>query len=63
MKILQRAELSAEERLAARLRLSEKRILQGTMDAVRRCVAWREASHKRFLLVIISSALQAGCLL
>ncbi len=37
VKILQRPELSEEERLAARLRLSEKRILQGTMDAVRRC--------------------------
>ena len=37
MKILQQRALSAEERLAARLRLAEKRILQSTLDAVRRC--------------------------
>ena len=37
MKLLQQRDLSAEARLAARLRLSEKRILQSTLDAVRRC--------------------------
>ena len=36
MKILQQRDLSAEERLASRLRLAEKRILQSTLDAVRR---------------------------
>jgi hypothetical protein len=36
--MLQRQDLSDEDRLAARLRLSEKRILLGTQDAVRRCV-------------------------
>ncbi len=36
MKILQRRELPPRERLAARLRLAEKRILQSTLDAVRR---------------------------
>ena len=37
MKILQQRDLTAEERLAARLRLAEKRVLQSTLDAVRRC--------------------------
>ena len=37
MKLLQQRDLSAAARLAARLRLSEKRILQSTLDAVRRC--------------------------
>ena len=37
MKLLQQRDLSAEARLAARLRLAEKRILQSTLDAVRRC--------------------------
>ncbi len=37
MKLLQQRDLSAEERLAARLRLAEKRVLQSTLDAVRRC--------------------------
>ena len=37
LKILQQARLSEEERVAARLRMAEKRILQGTLDAVRRC--------------------------
>lgn len=37
MKILQQRDLSTEERLAARLRLAEKKILQTTLDAVRRC--------------------------
>ena len=36
MKLLQRGGLGPRERLAARLRLAEKRILQSTMDAVRR---------------------------
>ena len=36
MKLLQQRDLSAEARLAARLRLAEKRILQSTLDAVRR---------------------------
>ncbi len=36
MKILQQRDLTAEERLAARLRLAEKRVLQSTLDAVRR---------------------------
>lgn len=36
LKILQQPGLPPEERLAARLRISEKRILQGTLDAVRR---------------------------
>ena len=37
MKILQQRDLTAEQRLAARLRLAEKRVLQSTLDAVRRC--------------------------
>ena len=37
VKILQQRDLSTEERLAARLRLAEKKILQTTLDAVRRC--------------------------
>lgn len=37
MKLLQRGGLGPRERLAARLRLAEKRVLQSTMDAVRRC--------------------------
>ena len=36
MKKLQRPGLSVRERLSTRLCLSEKRILQGTVDAVRR---------------------------
>ena len=36
---LQRKDLSTEERLAAKLRLSEKRIISGTMDAVRKRLA------------------------
>lgn len=36
MKLLQVRDLSAEARLAARLRLAEKRVLQSTLDAVRR---------------------------
>lgn len=38
VKLLQRPGLTAQERLAARLRKAEKAILQGTLDAVRRCV-------------------------
>ena len=41
MKLLQRGGLGAREALAARLRLAEKRILQSTMDAVRRCAAFQ----------------------
>ncbi len=37
LKLLQQQGLSERERLAARLRMAEKRILQGTLDAVRRC--------------------------
>ncbi len=37
LKLLQRGGLAPRPRLAARLRLAEKRVLQGTMDAVRRC--------------------------
>jgi len=36
VKILQQRDLSTEARLAARLRLAEKRILQSTLDAIRR---------------------------
>ena len=39
MKLLQQRDLSTEERLAARLRLAEKRVLQSTLDAVRRCAS------------------------
>ncbi|CAL8465053.1 g4588 [Coccomyxa elongata] len=39
LKLLQQAGLSERERLAARLRMAEKRILQGTLDAVRRRLA------------------------
>ncbi|KAK9917898.1 hypothetical protein WJX75_009348 [Coccomyxa subellipsoidea] len=39
LKILQRGGLSPEARVAARLRMAEKRILQGTLDAVRRRLA------------------------
>ena len=39
LKLLQRGGLGPRERLAARLRLAEKRVLQSTMDAVRRCAA------------------------
>jgi histone-lysine N-methyltransferase SETD3 len=39
VKNLQRPELGARERLAARLRLGEKRVLRGTMDGVRRRLA------------------------
>ncbi|CAL5229330.1 g12636 [Coccomyxa viridis] len=39
VKLLQQRDLSAEERLAARLRLAEKRVLQSTLDAVRRRLA------------------------
>lgn len=39
LKLLQRGGLAPRPRLAARLRLAEKRVLQGTMDAVRRCGA------------------------
>ncbi len=44
LKLLQRPGLAPRERLAARLRLAEKGVLQSTMDAVRRCSAallWR----------------------
>ena len=36
--MLQRGGMEPKERLAARLRLAEKRIVQGTMDGVRRCL-------------------------
>ncbi|EIE20473.1 rubisco small subunit N-methyltransferase, partial [Coccomyxa subellipsoidea C-169] len=39
VKLLQRPGLTAQERLAARLRKAEKAILQGTLDAVRRRLA------------------------
>ena len=39
LKALQRPESSARERAAARLRLAEKSVLQGTLDAVRRRLA------------------------
>ena len=43
MKLLQQRDLSAEARLAARLRLAEKRVLQSTLDAVRRCATCHTA--------------------
>lgn len=45
-KSLQRNDLSPRERLATRLLLSEQRILQGTVDAVRRCAFQLSSSMK-----------------
>ena len=60
MKLLQQRDLSSEARLAARLRLSEKRILQSTLDAVRRCFAndcprSEELSNIGYILRLLAS--------
>lgn len=39
MKLLQERDLTPKQRLAAQLRLAEKRILRGTMEGVRRRLA------------------------